>query len=95
VCPSFFQTNLAESLRTEDPGLRTVMTKLLARSQLTADDVADETFRAVAAKQFYVLPHREARTAWRLKRLLPRELYRKAIGKQFRGIQRAAKKEEA
>jgi NAD(P)-dependent dehydrogenase (short-subunit alcohol dehydrogenase family) len=93
VCPSFFQTNLAESLRTDDPGLRTVMTKLLARSNLTADDVAEAVFRAVEVKEFYVLPHREARAAWRLKRLLPRELYRKAIAKQFRGIQRAAQKE--
>lgn len=93
VCPSFFQTNLAESLRTDDPGLRTVMTKLLSRSRLTADDVADEVFRAAAEGRFYVLPHRESRAAWRLKRVLPRELYRRAIAKQTRGIRRAAQKD--
>lgn len=94
VCPSFFQTNLAESLRTPDPGLRAVMTKLLSRSPLTADDIADEVFRAVAAKQFYVLPHREARAAWRLKRLLPRNLYVAAIRKQMRGIKGVGRRGE-
>lgn len=94
VCPSFFQTNLAESLRTPDPGLRAVMTKLLSRSPLTADDIADEVLRAVEAKQFYVLPHREARAAWRLKRLLPRNLYVAAIRRQMRGIERAGRRGE-
>lgn len=93
VCPSFFQTNLHESLRSPEPGLKTVMTKLLARSTLTADDIADEVFRAAAEGRFYVLPHREARSAWRLKRLLPRSLYVAALGKQMRGIRKAAGEE--
>ena len=38
VCPSFFQTNIGESLRADDPGLRKAMSKLLARSAITAAD---------------------------------------------------------
>ena len=59
VCPSFFSTNLGESMRTPDPVLRAKMQKLLTRSTLTADDVAEDVFRAIQEKTFYVLPHRE------------------------------------
>ncbi len=77
VCPSFFKTNLHESLRTDDPVIRARMSKLLERSAITAEDVAERVFAAVRDGEFYVLPHPEARKAWRMKRLLPRDLYRK------------------
>ncbi|PTL85592.1 SDR family oxidoreductase [Vitiosangium sp. GDMCC 1.1324] len=86
VCPSFFKTNLAESLRTTDPGLRTAVGKLLERSPVTAEDIADQIFQAVKQRDFYVLPHREARHTWLLKRLLPRELYASLIQKRTRRI---------
>lgn len=92
VCPSFFQTNLTESLRTSDPGFRTTMSKLLARSAITADDVAADVFDAVRSKTFYVLSHREGRAAWTMKRLLPRALYAKIIRKQAAGMRKAAGK---
>lgn len=84
VCPSFFKTNLGETMRTPDPALRTKMQKLLDRSALTADDVADDIFDAVADKTFYVLPHREGRVAWALKRLLPRGAYAALAERQMR-----------
>ena len=86
VCPSFFQTNLGESMRAPDPGLHVKMQKLLARSVLTADDVAEDVFLAVAAKTFYVLPHREGRAAWALKRLLPRRAYAALVERQMRSM---------
>lgn len=90
VCPSFFQTNLTESLRTNDPGFRATMAKLLAKSAITADDVADDVFRAVKSKTFYVLSHREGRAAWTMKRLLPRRLYATVIRKQTAGMKKSA-----
>lgn len=90
VCPSFFQTNLTESLRTTDPGFRTTMAKLLAKSAITAEDVADDVFRAVKTKTFYVLSHREGRAAWTMKRLLPRRLYATVIRKQTAGMKKSA-----
>jgi short-subunit dehydrogenase len=84
VCPSFFRTNIGSSLRTTDPRLRVVMGRLLEKSELTAVDIADEIFRAVERRRFYVLPHPAGRKVWRLKRLLPRAAYARMMEKQTR-----------
>jgi len=75
VCPSFFKTNLHESLRATDPKMVKVMHKLVERSKVTADDVANDIYEAVERPRFFVLPHHEGRTAFMLKRLLPRNVY--------------------
>lgn len=90
VCPSFFQTNIAANMRTPDPGLRAVTEKLLARSRLTAADVADDVYEAVRDRRFYVLSHEDGRAAWMLKRLLPRPLYARVMRRQARSMRRAA-----
>lgn len=82
VCPSFFKTNLAESLRTPDPRLKVTVDKLLARSSITADDIAEDIVRAVEKKTFYLLPHKDGRLAWTLKRTLPRRAYSAVLRKQ-------------
>lgn len=92
VCPSFFQTNIASAMRTTEPDLRAVTQKLLARSKLTADDVANEVFEAVVHRRFYVLPHKDGRAAWAMKRLLPRPVYATVMRKQTRAIRSAAKR---
>ena len=86
VCPGFFKTRLLESLRTQDPGLRSAMEGLFARSPVTAEQIAEQVFRAVERGDFYVLPHPAGRTAWWLKRLLPRRLYRAAVETQHRRL---------
>jgi short-subunit dehydrogenase len=82
VCPSFFQTNLGDSLRTTDPRLGATMARLLQRSAITADDIANDVFRAVEKREFYVLPHPEGRRAWLMKRFLPRAIYAKVMRKR-------------
>ncbi|MET0401623.1 MAG: SDR family oxidoreductase [Cystobacter sp.] len=82
VCPSFFKTNLADSLRSNNPALRSVVQKLLTRSKITADDIAENIFQAVKRRDFYVLPHAEGIQAWWAKRLLPRRLYTELLKKQ-------------
>jgi NAD(P)-dependent dehydrogenase (short-subunit alcohol dehydrogenase family) len=79
LCPSFFQTNLGESMRTPDPALHARLTRLLSRSTLNADQIADQLFRAVERGRFYVLPHAEGARAWLMKRLLPRRAYRALV----------------
>lgn len=69
VCPSFFRTNLMESLRTPDDAMRKSFDRLLDTSDLTAADVADVVYRDVADGKFLCLPHRKARFAWWTKRL--------------------------
>lgn len=90
VCPSFFQTNLGESMRTPDPALRASMEKLLRRSTVTATDIANDTFEAVEQGRFYVLSHREGRIAWMLKRSLPRTVYTAMMRKRMPGFARRA-----
>jgi NAD(P)-dependent dehydrogenase (short-subunit alcohol dehydrogenase family) len=79
VCPSFFKTNLAESMRTDDAKLRTITTKLLERGELTAEDVAEFIFQAVKKRDFYVLPHARDARIWYAKRALPRKLFAAAV----------------
>jgi NAD(P)-dependent dehydrogenase (short-subunit alcohol dehydrogenase family) len=86
VCPSFFKTNLDESMRTPDPNLHAAMKRLLERSALTADDVAEAVFVAVEKKVFYVLPHKDGQAAWLMKRLLPRNVYGRMLARQTRGM---------
>ncbi|MFZ5723339.1 MAG: SDR family oxidoreductase [Pseudomonadota bacterium] len=69
VCPSFFRTNLMESLRTPDAAMRKSFDRLLDSSELSAADIADLVYRDVAAGKFLCLPHRRARMAWWTKRL--------------------------
>ena len=64
VCPSFFKTNLGESLRTPDAGTQAAMNKLMdSSSELSAGDIADVIFRGVMAEEFMVMPHEKARQA--------------------------------
>jgi short-subunit dehydrogenase len=84
VCPSFFKTNLADSLRASNPAMRNVLGKLLNRSKVTAEHIADQIFQAVRTREFYVLPHMEGRQAWLAKRLLPRRIYSELIKRQAR-----------
>ncbi|MCP3142884.1 SDR family oxidoreductase [Pyxidicoccus xibeiensis] len=82
VCPSFFKTNLTDSLRTTDPTMGATMARLLEKSPITADDIANDVFRAVERREFYILPHEEGRKAWLMKRFLPREVYAKVMRKR-------------
>ena len=71
VCPSFFQTNIVNAMRSNDPTARSLGTQLVARSGVSAEDVADAVLDAVASDRLYVLPQWDARGLWLLKRLFP------------------------
>jgi NADP-dependent 3-hydroxy acid dehydrogenase YdfG len=68
VCPGFVRTNLNATLRSPDPAIVKVMDKLMASSTVTADDVAEQVFDAVARKRFLVLTHKDGRRSALLKR---------------------------
>ena len=80
VCPSFFRTNLSESLRAPDPVTTARFERLLERSDITAEEIAKMTLDAVEKKKFLALPHPEARRAWRMKRWFPERFYRAMEG---------------
>ncbi len=71
VCPSFFTTNLMESYRGPDEGARDLAGRLMDRSKLDADDIADAVYEGYRDKDFFVFGHGEARLAYHFKRLFP------------------------
>ena len=79
VCPAFFDTNLNTSLRTDDAGMQGVVTKLIKKSGISAEQIADKIIAGVAARKFLILTHKEGIKAYRLKRFLPIERYLKMI----------------
>ncbi|HVK99134.1 MAG TPA: SDR family oxidoreductase [Dongiaceae bacterium] len=80
VCPGFFRTNLAESTRSPDADAKNLVNKLLARSVIDADDIANMIFLAIEQKKYLVLPHSDYRRLWYMKRFMP-FLYTRLMGK--------------
>ena len=88
VCPSFFRTNLGTSMRTTVPGMHKTLDKLMSKSELSATDVAQFVVKEAERGTFYILPHKKARSIWRLKRWLPRSRYAAMMAKQTRGLRK-------
>lgn len=71
VCPSFFQTNLADTLRTSEQGMDSTVRKLLAGGKLSAEQVAAKIVRGANRNTFMVLPHLEGKALYLIKRYAP------------------------
>lgn len=69
VCPAFFPTNLMESMNKEET--KALVTKLMKRSGITADDVAQHIYKGVEANDFMLITHKDARLQYHMKRLSP------------------------
>lgn len=68
LCPSFFKTNLGESMRSPDKGTSDSLAKLMDSSdELTAEDIAQKVYDAVSKEEFLLMPHSKARMAWEYK----------------------------
>ncbi|MFY7069856.1 SDR family NAD(P)-dependent oxidoreductase [Nocardiopsis changdeensis] len=78
VCPSFFRTNLAASLRGSDPEVERSAVALINGSHLGAQDIAARVVRAVDRGTHLILPDAQARGAFWAKRLA-RPLYDRAM----------------
>ena len=68
VCPSYFRTNLMDSLQGADEALGKVMTRLVDGSPYTADDIAAAILDAVERGEELIVPDDAARFAHELKR---------------------------
>lgn len=73
LCPTFFRTNIAANGRTHsnDARAKEKIERLMDRASLDAEGVARAALDGAAAGALYVLPHRDGRWMWRLKRLVP------------------------
>ncbi|TWD80557.1 NADP-dependent 3-hydroxy acid dehydrogenase YdfG [Kribbella amoyensis] len=74
VCPSFFRTNLADSIQGEDTAMWTAARQLIEKSPRTAEEIAAAVIIGIGMKQFLIIPDRPALLAWRTKRFA-RPLY--------------------
>lgn len=77
LCPTFFRTNIADRARTAgDPKMLDAVRGLMDRATIQADEVARIALDAVQKDQLYILPHRDGRMLWRIKRFFPAAFYR-------------------
>ncbi len=82
VCPAFFDTNLNKSLRSGDQKMQNVVDKMIKKSGVSADSIADKVVAGVNARKYMILTHKEGIKAYRLKRYLPIERYLSMVKKR-------------
>lgn len=90
VCPSFFRTNLCESLIGSEAA-RPVVERLMDTAPDTLDSVADKVFAQAEAGRFLILPTLREPMRWRLKRWFP-EFYFRAMLKRTGALRAAVAK---
>jgi NAD(P)-dependent dehydrogenase (short-subunit alcohol dehydrogenase family) len=86
VCPSYFRTNLMDSMRGADTDLATHLARLVEKSPISADDIAVAVLDGIDRGLDLVVPDEPARSAYALK-LGNREAY----DAQMRSIAERAK----
>ncbi len=79
VCPAYVQTRLLETFRSNDERHRKMAERWMAKSNVTAEAVAEQIFKAVRKRRFLVLTHSETRWLWRFRRWFPERYFRMMI----------------
>ncbi len=95
VCPSFFKTNLDESMRSSNPASHTMLKKLFAKADLSKEDVANIVYEQVMAKRFLILTHKLGKQAYLLKKLLPSKRYITMMLSKTKAMKKAMAKQSA
>ncbi|CAN5303819.1 SDR family oxidoreductase [soil metagenome] len=85
VCPTFFKTNLTESLRGKDESAQRQATKLISGSKVTADQIAAAVIKGIEKKKHVILTDRDGRVAYAAKRFA-RPLYYAAMKRASSGM---------
>ncbi|MGW7681330.1 SDR family oxidoreductase [Kribbella sp. NPDC054772] len=80
VCPSFFRTNLADSIRGADTAMGATARQLIEKSPRSADDIAAAVLAGIKKKKRLIIPDRPAQIAWRTKQFA-RPLYDRQMRK--------------
>ncbi|MEV8377512.1 SDR family oxidoreductase [Kribbella sp. NPDC056861] len=80
VCPSFFKTNLGDSIQGDDAEMASTARRLIEKSPRTADEIAANVITGIKKQQFLIIPDRPALMAWRTKRFA-RPLYDRQMRK--------------
>lgn len=76
LCPYFFKTNIAKNARSHAQMGTNVIEKIMAKTPVQAEQVAEKAISACEKNTLYVFPHTEAKTINWLKRSVPEALHR-------------------
>lgn len=72
LCPTFFRTGIGAAARVHtDTDTPAMIDTLMDRATIQADGVARIALDQAAAGKLYILPHRDGRIMWQIKRLAP------------------------
>ncbi|APD90492.1 short chain dehydrogenase [Alteromonas mediterranea] len=93
VCPSFFKTNLDESMRSSNPASHKMINKFFARADMTKEEVAESIYQQVSKGKFLILTHKLGKRAFLLKKLLPTQRYISNMLNQTKTMKRAMEKQ--
>ena len=88
VCPSYFRTNLVDSMQGNDEKVGKVIGNLVASSTVTADDIAAAVLDGIAAGEDVIVPDEAARFAYSLK-WADRPAYDRLMRDQAEKLERA------
>jgi NAD(P)-dependent dehydrogenase (short-subunit alcohol dehydrogenase family) len=84
ACPGFFSTNLDESMRSKQPGVAKLVSKMLhSYSDITAAQVAEAIYHDSENNKFMTITHQDGQSAYRMKRWLPAMRYLNMMKKQL------------
>jgi len=87
ACPGFFSTNLDETLRSKQPGVAKLVSKMLhTYSDITAAQVAEAIYQDSENLKFMTITHKDGRSAFRFKRWLPPMRYLAMMKKQLKNF---------
>lgn len=92
VCPSFFKTNLDESMRTSEPAMKKMMDRAFEKSDISAEQVAEAIYQGAQQKTFLILTHTLGKQAFLMKKLLPTAWYIKNMLKKTKSMKRLTEK---
>ena len=71
LCPAFFKTNLTDTMRSTNASGTAIANKLMNKSSITADDIAEKVFNESSAGKLMILTHKNEKIFWLVKRYLP------------------------
>lgn len=72
LCPTFFKTNLLETMRAPDPSQHEKASRFFERSKITAEEVAKIALDGLEAGDPIIIPQADGRVVHALKRLSPK-----------------------
>jgi NAD(P)-dependent dehydrogenase (short-subunit alcohol dehydrogenase family) len=82
LCPTFFKTNLMESMRSPTAKSKNAAQAFFDRAKISAQEVARQGLAGLQKGKLYVIPQADGKAMWRLKRLNP-QFYFEQVAKQL------------